>query len=386
VIHLATLAKRTQVYAVSRPAVARCTAKQTKSGTRVYPTAAPGTMYSDTLGGFVFLSETAERTATEPIVSKTVLVTLPKGTQVELAENDPSNFPEQVHVVVAGCGLGVVPRAQLKEITTQEYSGRRTSCITALRFKSFSSNEAAITGFLRELLPSLRHMRVNPPVAFLEGSVTEDGLAQNSMVESVDGYEFTAWSFEWMGRLHRLHSIGLCCTADQLLQLDSAIRSAFTGEAARSRSPLRALRLTVDGPGNSKDANWKLALPLLSATMSQELKGLRVIEIEFSKDPQLLEEVDQFTGQLPPSQPGLAMSKLTFFVGVPYLATAVCCCIGLVRHCHDLWILWSQHGACCDHLTTRCRDHSTSTELAVFACIAPPNSLHLAAARRQYSL
>jgi hypothetical protein len=143
--------------------------------------------------------------------------------------------------------------------------------------------------------------------------VVQHGFSQDALTESVDGCQFTTRSVEWMQRLRHLHSLGLSCTTDQLDQLHSAVRSAFTGDAARSRYSLRALRLTVDVLKSSV-ANWTLpvALPLLSLTISKELKGLRVVEIAFRSDSKLHHLTKPFDAQLPPVQPGLAKGKLAF--------------------------------------------------------------------------
>jgi hypothetical protein len=124
--------------------------------------------------------------------------------------------------------------------------------------------------------------------------------------------EFSARSVESMHRLHHLQSLGLSCTADQLQQAQSVIRSEFTGDTARSRCPLRALRLAVD-TRDASNADWKLALPLRSATIREELKAVRVLEIAFREENLLHHPaLDQFAAELPPSQPGFATRKLTF--------------------------------------------------------------------------
>jgi hypothetical protein len=312
VIHTATLTKRTRVYAANDPPVTPCVPRKTASGFKVYPEKVLGSVFSSIHDGYVFLTTAAEyayaKALNEPIVSQTVLAILPKDMQVELAEDNPSDLPENVHVIVPGCGLGVVPKAHLKQITTQKYPGRRTSCITALYYQSNVRNKAITAEILQELLPGIRDVRVHPPQAFLARSMPQD-----SAIESISCYQFTAQSLEWMQRLHRLHSLGLTCTSDQLHELLSAIRSAFTGDAARTRTPLRALRLTVEAPHTSSDLDWETALTLLLTMVENDLKSLRVFEVAFRKDcpPDDL-EVEQFKAQLPSSQPGLAVGKLTF--------------------------------------------------------------------------
>jgi hypothetical protein len=290
--------------------VFRCVASSTDKRLSEYP-AALTTELSGTLRGYVLftarLTKNTHVHAVNKPATRYLLAILPKDTKVELVVDSTSNLPESDHVIVPGCGLRMVPKAHLKEITTREYAGRRTSCITALHYQPSRRDDPVAILFLQEIISSLRHVRMKPPQAFVERS-----LPQNDLIKVIDGWQVTARSLEWMQRLPHLHSLGLSCTADQLDQVQSAIRSTFTGEAARSRSPLRALRLTVDSH-RAFNRKWKLALPLLSATIRNELKSLRVFEIAFDEERVLRHPaLNKFAAELPSSQPGLAMRELTF--------------------------------------------------------------------------